>query len=127
MVKTRGILPCRWSCGVGSDDNHFTIGAEAIDERGHGLGARSGGVDDLCAAELLELGGGVEGRGTERSCYCFRLGAPAVEKMGPYRGRHGFDLMAWMNHERGMCRVSGFAGGCAAPGGGGGGGGESRG
>src|SRR5256884_4586525 len=67
MVKTRGILPCRWSCGVGSDDNHFTIGAEAIDERGHGLGARSGGVDDLCAAELLELGGGVEGRGTERS------------------------------------------------------------
>ena len=68
--------------GVGSDDNHFTIGAEAIDEGGHGLGARSGGEDDWCAAELLELGGGVEGRGTERSCYSFRLGAPAVERLG---------------------------------------------
>ena len=53
--------------GVGSDDNHFTIGAEAIDEGGHGLGAPSGGV---------------EGRGTERSCYSFRLGAPAVERWG---------------------------------------------
>ena len=82
MVKTTRNSALPLSCGAGSDDNHFTIGAEAIDERGHGLGARSGGVDDLCAAELLELGGGVEGRGTERSCYCFRLGAPAVEKMG---------------------------------------------
>ncbi len=68
--------------GVDSDDNHFTIGAEAIDEGGHGLGARSAGEDDLCAAELLELGGGVEGRGTERSCYSFRLGAPDFERLG---------------------------------------------
>src|SRR5207302_10439314 len=100
MVKTRGILPCRWSCGVGSDDNHFTIGAEAIDERGHVLAARSGGVDDLCASELLELGRVAEGRLTERSRYCFRLGTSSVDMMWSHRGRRCFELIAYMNLKR---------------------------
>ena len=44
-----------------SYDHHFAVGAEAVDESGHGLGARGGCEDDLCAAKFLEFGCGIGG------------------------------------------------------------------
>ena len=50
-----------------SDDNHFAVGAEAIDEGGHGFGARGSGEDNLSAAEFLEFGCGVGGRAIDEN------------------------------------------------------------
>ncbi len=45
----------------GADDHELAVGAESVDELGHGFGAGCGGQDYLCSAEFLEFFGGLGG------------------------------------------------------------------
>jgi hypothetical protein len=45
----------------GADDHELAVGAEAVDELGHGFGAGGGGQDYSCSAEFLQFFGGLGG------------------------------------------------------------------